>query len=100
MLTISDFCCEAERIKQMNVGSKIKAIEASKLVARFRVFIFNDLKVGLITKEEFDFIYSYSTKGLDWDNFYDKFSAFTDYLDFYLECKYFLDKRNQIKYNV
>ena len=94
MLTISDFCCEADRIKQMNVGSKTKVIEVSKLIAGFKRFIFNDLKEGLITKEEFEFIYSYSTEGLDWDDFYDKYDSFTDYLGFYLKCKEFLDKQD------
>lgn len=96
MLTISDFCGEADRIKQMNVDSKTKVVEVSKLIAWFKRFIFNDLKEGLITKEEFEFIYSYSTEGLDWDNFYDKFSAFDEYFEFYLECKNFLTNNNII----
>ena len=59
MLTIHDFCCEAERIKQMNVGSKIRAVEVGKLMDAFKAFIFSSLKEGLITKEEFEFVYIY-----------------------------------------
>lgn len=94
MLTIHDFCCEADRIKQMNVGSKTRVVEVGKLIGAFKAFIFSSLKEGIIDRDEFEFIYLYSTEGLDWDNFSDKFDAFTDYLEFYLECKDFLDKKD------